>query len=129
MKRTLPTRFWVILLSTLFVACAGCAVYFSHGQSGRTIARITVDGQVLREIDLAAVTEEISFTVETPGGTNTVLVCPGGICVSAADCPDQVCVRQGWLEGGQIPIVCLPHRLVISLESGGSELAFDAVSG
>ena len=34
-----------------------------------------------------------------------------------------------WLEGGATPIVCLPHRLVITLVSGGSEDALDAVSG
>ena len=54
---------------------------------------------------------------------------PGGIRVSFADCPDQICVDQGWLSGGRIPIVCLPHRLVIELVEGGDDEAFDAVSG
>ena len=55
--------------------------------------------------------------VESPyGGSNTILVQPGRICVSEADCPDRICVYQGWLTDDPIPIVCLPHRLVIALK-------------
>ena len=129
MKKTLPTRLWILLLAALFAACAFAAWRIGRPSGARTIAQIAVDGAVVREIDLATVADETRFDVETPYGTNTVLVRPGGICVSDADCPDQVCVRQGWLEGGQVPIVCLPHRLVISLASGGSADALDAVAG
>ena len=127
MKMT--NRVWAALLAAAFALCAAAALLIWRAPGTRTVARISVDGQIVREIDLTAVTGEMSFTVEALGGTNTVTVRPGGICVSEADCPDQVCVRQGWLEGGAVPIVCLPHRLVISLVSGGSGDAVDAVSG
>ena len=39
-----------------------------------------------------------------------------------ADCPDQVCVRQGWVQDRTVPIVCLPHRLVIEIVGGEGEL-------
>ncbi len=129
MKRTFSNRFWAALLAAAFLLCAGAALLLWRTPGARTVARITVDGRVVREIDLTAVTAEASFTVQTPGGVNTVTVRPGGICVSEADCPDHVCVKQGWLEGGAVPIVCLPHRLVISLVSGGDGDAPDAVSG
>ena len=51
----------------------------------------------------------------------------GRIRVSQADCPDQVCVDQGWIADGTVPIVCLPHKLVIEIVGGGS--AFDAAAG
>ena len=85
-------------------------------------AEIVQDGVVLRVIDLARVTEEYSFSVPCPeGGSNTILVRQGAICVCEADCPDQICVQQGWLRDRAAPIVCLPHRLVIRLrgEDGG----------
>ena len=34
----------------------------------------------------------------------------------AADCPDKVCVDTGWIGNGAVPIVCLPHHLVIRIE-------------
>ena len=122
-------RFWIIVLAAAFALCAGTAALVWRAPGRRTLARITVNGETVREIDLSAVTGEASFVIETEAGVNTVAVRPGGIRVLDADCPDQVCVHQGWLEGGAVPIVCLPHRLVISLVSGGSADALDAVSG
>ena len=75
------------------------------------------DGVVIEEIDLSAVTREYSFVVEWPGGgSNTVHVQPGRICVSEADCPDHICMQQGWLSDQAAPIVCLPHRLIIRVK-------------
>ena len=129
MRYTRSNRFWILLLGAIFVACAAAALMLRRAPSARTLARIRVDGQVVREIDLTAVTGEQSFPIDTPWGQNTVSVRPGGIRVSDADCPDRVCVNQGWLTGGRVPIVCLPHRLVIEFAEGGDENALDAVSG
>ena len=60
-------------------------------------------------------------------GSNTIQVEPGRIRVLEADCPDQVCVRQGWISDEVTPIVCLPHRLVIQV-SGGTDAGVDALS-
>ena len=55
---------------------------------------------------------------------------PGRIAVVAADCPDRICVREGWLSDSASPIVCLPHRLVIRIEKNAADSgpAPDAVS-
>lgn len=76
-------------------------------------AEIVQDGRVLRTVDLTAVQEEECMTVPGREGTNTVLIAPGEIRMLSADCPDQICVKSGKLEEGGLPIVCLPHRLVI----------------
>ena len=49
------------------------------------------------------------------GGSNTILVEQGRIRVIEANCPDQVCVRQGAISGGYVPIACVPHGLVIDI--------------
>ena len=56
-----------------------------------------------------------------------ILVEPGRIRVSQANCPDQVCVEMGAISDGTVPIVCLPHKLVIEIV-GGAE-ALDAAAG
>ena len=68
----------------------------------------------------------VALTLEEEGGSNTVQVEKGRIRVSEADCPDQICVNQGWISGGAVPIVCLPHRLMIEIVGGG---AFDGGAG
>ena len=58
------------------------------------VVQIVQDGTVIREIDLSRVARAYSFEVESAdGGRNTILVEPGRICVSEADCPDQICVH------------------------------------
>ena len=49
-------------------------------------------------------------------------VSEGKIRVCEADCPDQVCVNQGWISSEAVPIVCLPHKLMIEIVNGGGGL-------
>lgn len=79
-------------------------------------AYIYQDGQLLQAIPLAQVSEPYLFTIEaTDGGYNILEISPGGVSIAEADCPDQVCVRQGRITDSLLPITCLPHRLVIAL--------------
>ena len=48
---------------------------------------------------------------------NLVVADNGRIAVTEADCPDQVCVRTGWVSVAPQQIVCLPYRVVIKLVS------------
>ena len=65
------------------------------------------------------------FDVEYEGHVNRIEIRDHRIRVLEADCPDQVCVRAGWLDSAA-PIVCLPHRLVIQAAEKEEEL--DAVA-
>jgi len=86
------------------------------------IARITRDGVLLEEIDLDKVDEPYSFTLEDESGSNTILVEQGRVRVSEANCPDRICVNQGYISDSTVPIVCLPHKLIIEIVGGGGDL-------
>lgn len=73
-------------------------------------AEIRQNGEVIRVVPLD---EDREFTVTCGEGSNTIRVANGEISVISADCPDKVCVKTGAISGGNIPIVCLPHRLEI----------------
>lgn len=116
----------LILLLAAVVLSAGFLL-LQQKQVSSPVARITRDGELIREIPLDEVEESYSFVVEDEEGSNTILVEPGRIRVSEADCPDQVCVNQGFISDGTVPVVCLPHKLMIEIVGGGSE--FDAAAG
>ena len=103
-------------------AASAAALLLQRGGAPSPTARITRDGMLLEEIALEKVDEPYSFTLEDGSGSNTVQVEKGRIRISEADCPDQVCVNQGWISGGAVPIVCLPHRLMIEIVGGGGGL-------
>ena len=116
----------LFLLLAAVVLSAGF-IFLKKEKPSAPVARITRDGELLREIPLDEVEESYSFVVEDELGSNTILVEPGRIRVSEADCPDQVCVNQGFISAGTVPVVCLPHKLMIEIVGGGSE--FDAAAG
>ena len=119
-----------LILALLVLLAAGSAAFLVLRPAGEDhpVASITLDGSLVEEIDLTEVQEAWSFTLEGESGlTNTILVEPGRIRVDHADCPDQICVNQGFISDGTEPIVCLPNRLIIQITGGGE--ALDAAAG
>ena len=118
----------LLFLLILAVGASAVSVLIRRQPPKDPVARILLDGELLEEIDLDRVGASYSFTVENgSGGSNTIQVERGRIRVSHADCPDQVCVEQGWISDGTVPIVCLPHKLMIQIVGGGE--ALDAATG
>ena len=121
------TTRWILFLLGVAVAASAAAVVLRQGGPAAPVAQITRDGELLEEIALDQVTAPYSITFEDESGFNTLLVEPGRIRISAADCPDQVCVKQGYISDGTLPIVCLPHGLMVEIVGGGGRL--DAAAG
>jgi len=129
MKLLHSNRFWIITIAALLAASLAASYFVLTQQSKAPVARVYIDGVPVREIDLAAVTEPYTFTLQTGGGENELLVEHGRIRMYTADCPDKTCVRQGWIANGLVPIVCLPHKIVIRIEEAPHHNApFDAVT-
>lgn len=104
------------------------AVVVARYNSKGSVVEILQDGVCIQRIDLAKVTSSYSFEIQDPrGGSNVIWVEPGRICVKEADCPDRVCVQQGWIQEGLLPIVCLPHRLVIRFVERQKDTEVDVV--
>ena len=117
----MKTKVWIALLAILLVVCAGLSLWLLWPSQADTV-EVWVDGKLLRTLSLA---EDTSFTVATDTATNTVEVKNGKIAVTAANCPDQYCVKRGWCSGGA-QIVCLPHGLVLKFRENS---ALDSISG
>lgn len=114
----LKTKTWIWIVASILLIFGLLSWRVLTAERSGGVVEIVQDGVVLREIDLSKVTQREQFVIQWPkGGSNTVCVEPGRICVLEADCPDCVCVRQGWLSNQAAPIVCLPHRLVIQIKS------------
>ena len=86
----------------------------------KNTVRIVSDGEVLYTIDLSTA-EDTTLTIGPEGQQNIVEIKDRQIRVKDADCPDKTCVKMGWLSNSAMPIVCLPHKLVIEFteDTGG----------
>lgn len=50
---------------------------------------------------------------------NSLQISKGKVRMLTADCPDKRCIKQGWTS--QLPIICLPNRLLIEVKSRETE--------
>jgi len=123
-------KFWFIVLGGIVVLSAIIALLIGQAPMSHTpagFANIYQNGALTETVNLAAVTKPYIIDITGNNGFNRLEVESGHIRVLEADCPDGICKRQGWVSGGMIPIVCLPHRLVITFDGG--EAGVDAVVG
>ncbi len=105
------TKVLALCFSAAAIAAAAGIVYLNAKDTGKKIACIYEDGNLVQKIDLTAVRK--AYTIELEG--NIIFVENGQISVIEADCPDKLCIKQGAISNGARPIVCLPNNVVIKL--------------
>ncbi|HHU06124.1 MAG TPA: NusG domain II-containing protein [Clostridiales bacterium] len=120
--RKISNRALIIIFLGLLAVSAVWILIAANIEQDELTAEIYVDGRLMYTLDLSKVTEE--YTIELPH--NTVLVGEGEISMLSADCPDQLCVRQGVIRNGIQPIICLPNRVEIRIVK---DSGIDAVTG
>ena len=108
------TSFWLAVIGLLLALSLGAFFYFAAADS--TTAVIYQGSEEIYRINLPEVKEEYEFDISSELGSNTVTVGPGYIGITKADCPDKLCVQQGFIKTGAVPVVCLPHKIYISIE-------------
>lgn len=108
----------------LVLVTASCLLYLMLAdRSNNCVAEIYQNGQLIRSIPLNRTTESYTFDVKGDDGcVNRIEVRPGSIGIIWADCPDKLCVGQGFADSPTIPITCLPNKLVIRLISADKAL-------
>ncbi len=114
----------ILIAGVLVLAGIIYLVFLGSAEDGGK-AVITVDGQVVQELPLD---EDTTYRVETPEGYNIVEIKDGWADVIEADCRDGLCADQKRVHKTGETIVCLPHKMVVTIEAG-TENTVDAVVG
>jgi hypothetical protein len=102
-------------------------------ETGKPIAYIYQNGELLEKINLDSVHAPYTLMIINSGERwNEVEVKPGSIGIKHANCPNQLCISQGFVSRSLLPITCLPNRLVIRLrfeaDAAEGELPMDAIT-
>jgi len=90
----------ILILGILFIALVVLGIQLLHSANGTEKVKITVDGKVFGTYLLS---EE------------------GTVSMESADCPDQICVHHQRIKRSGESIICLPNKVVVSIEGGGEE--------
>lgn len=106
-----------ILIAALLLAGGALLLWLGLTRQAGGTARVQIGGETVMELPLS---QDARVVLGEGGHTNTLVIENGAARVEQADCPDQVCVRQGAVRYNGESIVCLPHKLIVSIEGGGS---------
>ena len=116
----------IILIAVIIAASVIAAfIAFTTSHEGSTVV-ITVSGE---EYGRYPIDTDRVITVDTDSGINEITINNGEAYVSYADCPQGICAHHKPVSRSGESIICVPHEVVISIESEDFEGGYDAVSG
>ena len=104
----------IILAVTLLVVAAG--FFIGNRIINRRpaiVVEVSVDGRVVEELDLSKDTQIVIQGYR--GGTNTLVIEDGQVCITDATCPDKVCIHQGKINQSGEMIICLPNLMIAKI--------------
>lgn len=114
----------VILILALLV-CAGIGyLIFNTKDTGNTVV-ITLDGDEYGTYQLDV---DKTIDVKSEYGHNLVVISEGKVHIEEADCPDGYCMNQGVTDSSSKSLICLPHKLVVSVINKSQNNDVDVVA-
>ena len=100
-------------------------LYFVNSASGAYV-QVEVDGKVTQTLPLDTDTQ---VEIKTDGGgTNTLVIEDGYAKMTQANCPDGICVSHMKINKNGESIICLPHKVIVTVVKDNDLNEVDAVA-
>ena len=111
-----------VLLVVALLTAGGMRIWQVNNTKDAAKVVVTIDGQVYGTYPLS---KDMTERIELPDGSYNILTISGGYAdVTEASCPDQICVKHNHIRYSKESIVCLPNKVVVTVE-GGEENEID----
>lgn len=115
----------IILLAVIvLIGIIGISLYFIVGKKAEYIS-ISVDGET---IGVYSLNMDCEIPIRSGSGENILLIQNGTAKMTSANCPNQDCVLHKEISQSNESIVCLPHKVVITVIKEPEEGDLDAVA-
>ncbi len=115
-----------LLLCVALLLLAGilAGILFLCRKPGATVV-VTQNDLTLLSVSLS---EDGTYPIRTQAGYNLLVVENGSARIAEADCPHGICTQSGAVRYAGQTIVCLPHKLVVTVV-GGDDAPADFTTG
>lgn len=104
----------ILIIAVLLAAALLLLGLFVLPADGYAV-QIAVDGRTVATFPLSA---DTTYVIEGVGGQNTLVIKDGAAAVTAADCPDGICVGHRAVSRVGQSILCLPHKVAVTVIGG-----------
>jgi hypothetical protein len=109
----------VIVLSAVAILAV---VWVIMPRASGTVAYVRVDGKLIATVDLTSTTSRTLRVAGAIGPVDIMADGKGTIRVVDATCPDQICVNTSPAHSPGDQIICVPNRMVITVERGRTDI-------
>lgn len=110
-KRILRNDLILITVIVFVVLVSFFCFHLSKKEGGYVL--VNIDGEVYAEYPID---RDVEKNIVTKYGENKLIIKNGKVYVTQADCPDKICVGHRAISKTGESIVCLPHKLVVTVE-------------
>lgn len=111
--------FWILIFIVVIILSAFAYLFIQNKSENGNTAEIYVDGELINTISLD---EDAVFTVKSENGSNKVQIRDGKISIISSTCKNKVCISHGEIHNSTAPLVCIPNKLVIRVESDENDV-------
>ena len=104
----------------LILLALGFVFHLAQSFTSKNGTKVIVmqDGETIHELLISEnLYGDNALRIATPNGVNVLEIKSGEASVIEADCPDGLCVKQKAISKQGESIICLPHKLVITVEN------------
>ena len=119
------TKWDIVLIAVLLIlSLVPEALFYLKGNDAslsRTYAVIQVDGKDYKEVPLSGHHGTDTIPIKTDKGYNLIVVKDESIGITEADCPDKICISEGFVSKPGATVVCLPHKVLVEVKSAGGD--------
>ena len=112
---------WFLAAGILIAAAVILLIQLMGAARGELTVSVTVDGALYGTYSLA---EDIQVDINE---TNRLIIEDESVRMEWADCPDQVCVNHVSISRDGESIICLPNRVVVSI-NGTESAGLDGIA-
>ena len=106
----------VILIGIIFIVALVSLLIFKFSQKNGNFVVVNIGGETAFEYSLSKNSEQQIFEAHDNNYENLLVIKDGEAYISSANCPDKICKEHRPISKVGESIVCLPHKLVISIE-------------
>lgn len=107
----------IILIAAVLIIALFVFLFVELSRKEGAFVRVSVNGERVAEYSLS-VDGEYSLN----GGTNILVIENGEAYIKWADCPRQICVKDGKISRTGERITCLENRVVVEVFGKGDEI-------
>ena len=102
----------ILIFSLILLSIMGTLAVKNIQQQGNTVT-IKVAGKIVHSLNLK---QDQELVVNGPVGQTHIQIQHGKVRVVSSDCPHKICVKTGWIHKSGDLIVCVPNKVVITIE-------------